>query len=878
MKKVFIIISITLILSALGGLLYFLFFSNKEQEQPTTMSVEGVLLIHQTKSENIITDTETEIRFVNNELLLTVNEDVTQEDVESFLAVQGGEIVGYDTFLHKYQILLKSEYTLSELETVRAEFAYSDLFTNVRVNLAFEIETNSFTPNDSELKNEWNKADGKAWGAIAIHAPEMWYAVDAIARPPVNIGIYDSQFYTEHEDLNFADTFYNKFDSKSDNHGSHVAGTIAATFNNRKGVAGILPNANLYGVSVNGISNRNVKQNIKMVTISAMEAGLTYLICIKECKIVNLSWGVLEEHQVSASNGNRAVINDIRSGSAELEEALLMYAEFYDLDFLIVKAAGNTGHLGGKAQYDWLSDITEPILKDRIIVVGNAERNNGSIGVNSRSSYGSRVDLIAPGSRIFSTVYKKRTFFFPSNNGYDYMSGTSMATPHVSGVAAVMWSVNPNLTGADIKRIIVETATGSYGYENTSIKDKYKMLDGYEAVKAAADYVTQPREEKNDKTLPFDEPITVGFAFGAKGWGTQININPDGTFTGTSRNSEYNPEIEDIESWRCVFSGKFTNIRKISNYEYSMWVRELKVEGVSGEKRVDGTFVMASPYCVEEGDRFLLYLPGRITADLPQEYIETVKIDGIRSERPIWRIPPAVLPFYGLKNVSDWGDFDSQYVVMPSNPNLIDTMEKEEYRRLNQFFMTFSEYYITGLRRIKSEMDMLSFAAWWLSDGMGEYDIPQKEIEKLFSRYFGVKKINHESVAFTTEWYDETTRTLLPSYKNGYYRSALGRGGEPLWTNVSELFDNGDGTMTAKVSVYSYPRLDSPPKNQYDRVHEWELHDGQRVIDYYEHDDDNHIVKQSEDIVVIRPYTENGEKTWQIISINGWDIPTELFT
>ena len=503
MKKVFIILAIMLILSVLGGLLYFLFFSKKEQ--PTTASVEGVLLVYQTKSENIITDTETETRFVNNELLLTVNEDVTQEDVESFLAVQGGEIVGYDTFLRKYQILLKSEYTLAELEAIRTELAESDLFENVRVNLVFSVEAD-YAPNDSEWKNEWNKADGKAWGAIAIRAPEMWEFYREKDYPTINVGVIDNQFYTEHEDLKFADTFPNNYSFNAwgntnnqdmdigknikhggHNHGTHVAGTIAATSDNKKGIAGIAPKVNLYGVSLVGLTNRGVKHNQNGVTVNELEAGLTYLICIKECKVINFSYSL---GWVKAA--------------AELSVALSIYIEHYEYDFVIVKSAGN-GDSEGKplnASGDALSLIENPTVKSRIIVVGAAKMpSDGNMRVANYSNYGSRVDLIAPGGSggdgtdnndglgIYSTVYK---------NDYSYMSGTSMAAPHVSGVAAVMWSVNPNLTGADIKRIIVETATGSYGYENTSIKDKYKMLDGYEAVKAAANY-----------SAPAQEPLTA---------------------------------------------------------------------------------------------------------------------------------------------------------------------------------------------------------------------------------------------------------------------------------------------------------------------------------------------------------------------------------
>ena len=96
------------------------------------------------------------------------------------------------------------------------------------------------------------------------------------------------------------------------------------------------------------------------------------------------------------------------------------------------------------------------------------------------------MDLIAPGTGIFSTVFdywlddgvilRK----IGEKSSYDYLTGTSMAAPHVSGVAAAIWSLNPNLKGDEVKRIICDTATGNYGYEDSAkYPDRYKMLNAY---------------------------------------------------------------------------------------------------------------------------------------------------------------------------------------------------------------------------------------------------------------------------------------------------------------------------------------------------------------------------------------------------------------
>ena len=475
-----------------GGANNLLSFAGNTQKPNT--SEEGVKS-YPTKAENIVADEMIGTLFVNNELLLYVNEDVIQAEVEAFVYANGGTIVGHDNWLYKYQIQLDSEYMLSSLEDIRIHYENSGLFRRVRINLAIPIEMN-YTPNDKEWRSEWGSSPGgKNWGAKAIRAPEMWGIQGVKTSAPVNVGVFDNQFYTDHEDLQFADTLYNRYDNNDwghedpqkrtyPSHGTHVAGIIAATFNNGKGIAGIAPRVNLFGVSALGLT-RSVNSGI--ITVTDLEAGLTNLICAKKCKVVNFSY---------TSSVNEAYIEDV-------VEALLYYINRYHAEFLIVAAAGNGDSKGlpvNSLETSAFTYISNSTIKDRIIVVGAAKLlNSGEIKVADYSNNGSRVDLLAPGGsdkkdgpRIYSTVYQDWNLinWQWSNNGYDYMQGTSMAAPHVSGVAAVMWSLNPHLTGAEVKQLLSKTASGSYGYEDSAkYKDQYKLLDAYEAVKAAAELI-----------------------------------------------------------------------------------------------------------------------------------------------------------------------------------------------------------------------------------------------------------------------------------------------------------------------------------------------------------------------------------------------------
>jgi subtilisin family serine protease len=118
-------------------------------------------------------------------------------------------------------------------------------------------------------------------------------------------------------------------------------------------------------------------------------------------------------------------------------------------DFVLVCAAGNDsdssiGHLESKyaSPLNLVSEEEYPEVYKRIVVVGAIDSN---YEISDYSNGGERTDVYAPGDEIYSTI---------ARNKYGYKSGTSMASPHVAGVAACVWSANNNLTGAEVKDIL----------------------------------------------------------------------------------------------------------------------------------------------------------------------------------------------------------------------------------------------------------------------------------------------------------------------------------------------------------------------------------------------------------------------------------------
>ncbi|MCS6772098.1 MAG: S8 family serine peptidase [Kiritimatiellae bacterium] len=222
-------------------------------------------------------------------------------------------------------------------------------------------------------------------------------------------GIVDDVFGARWTNGDGSPTSGNPMDG--DGHGTHVGGTIGAVGNNNLGVAGVNWAVRLMALKFLDDSGSGWTAD----AIAAIEYAIS-----KGAHILNNSWG-----------GGRF--------SQALEEAIEAAG---DADQLFIAAAGNSNNDNDSvpmypASYDaW-----------NIIAVASSDRRDR---MSSFSSYGrSSVDLAAPGSAIRSTV---------PGAGYDDYSGTSMATPHVAGAAALLKSIFPNATAEQLKQMILDGA------------------------------------------------------------------------------------------------------------------------------------------------------------------------------------------------------------------------------------------------------------------------------------------------------------------------------------------------------------------------------------------------------------------------------------
>lgn len=282
------------------------------------------------------------------------------------------------------------------------------------------------------------------WGVTQIDADFVHTA--GVDGDLVKVAIIDSGIAL-HEDLNIVGG-YNFIDNNGDfaddyGHGTHVAGTIAALANS-KGVIGVAPDVELYALKVLDSNGSGYSSDV----IAAVE------------------WCV--------DNGIHVTNNSYGSSRDPGKLVRRAFDEAYAAGILHISSAGNSGRPNGKA-----NTVGYPAAYDSVIAVAATDRNDRRA---SFSSTGGQVELAAPGVDILSTVM---------SGGYEGgWNGTSMASPHVAGVAALIKSVDSNLTNVEIREIMTSTAfdLGDTGRDNWF---GYGLVDADDAV-ATAGIVTPP--------------------------------------------------------------------------------------------------------------------------------------------------------------------------------------------------------------------------------------------------------------------------------------------------------------------------------------------------------------------------------------------------
>ena len=373
--------------------------------------------------------------FVSGELLVKFKSGQSGANLNSLYA-ENGAFVTKDFSELGWQ-LVKLPDNISTEQALN-QYAQSSEIEYVQPNYIYRVAAT--TPNDPNFNS--------LYGMQKINAPTAWDTTTG--NPNVVVAVIDTGTRRTHEDLaanmwqnpgeiagngvdddgngyvddKFGYDFINNDADPNDdyNHGTHVAGTIGAAGNNGKGVVGVNWNVRLMALKIhdqNGNStSAKVIEAYNYVRMMKLQRGVNI-------RITNNSYGGPPE----APAYDQATKDAIDAAGRA--------------DILNVFAAGNNSR-DIEAQPLYPASYNSP----SILAIAGSDQNDDRSGF---SNYGATsVDLAAPGSGIYSAVAN-------SDTSYTAYNGTSMATPHAAGAAALLLAANPNLSAASVKASLMNT-------------------------------------------------------------------------------------------------------------------------------------------------------------------------------------------------------------------------------------------------------------------------------------------------------------------------------------------------------------------------------------------------------------------------------------
>lgn len=451
-------------------------------------------------AENIVYQNESSsLGYVNNMILVFFNSTASEKDISDVINSVNGTVVGRIAGINQYQIqIAPTEY--DELVQICNRLIEKQSVNYAIIDTVITMDDNE-TPNDpwkDKFQGLWgvdwdeNNPDGYNWWIEAVKVPSAWNYDDAMNS--INVGIVDNGFDTNHEDLSLV--VLNNDVNNAENHGTHVAGVIGATINNEIGISGILKQKNIYCVDCYATS----KQKKSNIAVSSLMDGI--VTCLdNQCKVINMS------------SGTKFTSKDETAESAK-ESAryatiyLFAMLDSYD-DFIIVQSAGNGNKAGiGVDAHKYNGyfasiddeviqsvldefkekevvlnrDISAEDVKNAYMIVGavDSKKKNDNWQLSEFSNYGNAVTVCAPGVDVFSTIVTGGV-----DGNYGNMDGTSMAAPIVSGITAMVWSVDPTLSAKQVQDYIADTATEIVQSRNKKDNGTYYLINAHEAVKLA---------------------------------------------------------------------------------------------------------------------------------------------------------------------------------------------------------------------------------------------------------------------------------------------------------------------------------------------------------------------------------------------------------
>ncbi len=359
---------------------------------------------------------------------------------------EGVQIVEQNKFMPLWYTLKVEEHNKSNTLEIANKLFETAKFLSVVPDF---ISDDLFCSSDPFFNTQWGLMNTGQNGGVSGMDIDICNAWTITQGANITVAVLDTGIELTHPDL--ANNIHHlSYDTESNtspskvfgDHGTHCAGIVGAVKDNNIGVAGVAPKSKLMSISnsLAGSPNSRIKR----------ADGLNWA-WQNGADVITNSWGSAVKYQVI----DDAIENAIHFGRN-------------GKGCIVVFASGNNN---GAVSYPANSN-------PKIFCVGSIDNKGRK---SSFSNFGSVLDITAPGTYINSTVL---------HANYGFKSGTSMATPHVAGVAALVLSVAPNLTELEVRNIIESTAKKvnddvyEYNYIIGRPNGKWNSYMGYGLVNA----------------------------------------------------------------------------------------------------------------------------------------------------------------------------------------------------------------------------------------------------------------------------------------------------------------------------------------------------------------------------------------------------------
>ncbi len=371
-----------------------------------------------------------------------------------------------------------------------------------------EATSSAVSVNDPSSSNQWLLESVDAYRAWEIAKCKE----DAASSPKVSVAVIDTGCLVAHEDLiNNIRAVYNSATSElgvdkvadSIGHGTHVAGIVAADANNGKGVAGVSYDAGLVIIKAS-------IGDTKSFSTETLAQAYTWLMTNSGA-------------QTNAQRNNVRVINMSVGGKGSIDSDDVLYQKITqakNAGILTVCAAGNAD-AGATPPFDCIPGD----YKDCFTVINLAQGSNAQPNDSSGTSYVTRSstsnynvssgelsqakNISAPGAKIYST-------YNGGTSSYGSLSGTSMASPAVAGIAALLFAYDSSLSADEVREVLEQTAT-DIGAEGWDRETGYGEIDAYHALQVLSAEIAND-QVMGEQSVELEVQGADGIAADASEW------------------------------------------------------------------------------------------------------------------------------------------------------------------------------------------------------------------------------------------------------------------------------------------------------------------------------------------------------------------------